>query len=494
VGGQSFKEDVRYTNPDFFKVFSFPVVYGNPQKFLTEPNSLVLTEKLARKYFGNDNPVGKTVRIENLKQDFQVSGVLKDVTASSSFSFSALLPIENYEKANPWMAHWGNFNVNTYVKLAPGAGYEQAFTKIKDYIDTKDQTQKGMYDLMLQPLGDMYLYSKFENGKPAGGRIEEVRLFAVIAVFLLLIACINFMNLATARSAKRAREVGVRKVVGATQLALKGQFLAEAMLVTLLAVVVSQVVVHLILPSYNQVTGKTMTIDYSDPVYLGSLVGIMLLTGLVAGSYPALFLSRLEPVRILKGTLKFSPESILLRKGLVVFQFVLSITLIVGTLVIYRQMEFIRTRNMGFDRDNLVYLPAEGDLWRNIDAFKTELAKSASIKSVTSGNNLPNSVQSSSGDLKFPGQRPDEMVQVAATSVSENYLATAGVKLAAGRDFEGKKDTSSYIVNETAVQLMRLKGDPVGQEIPSGTAKEGSSAWPKIFISIRYTPPLRRWC
>jgi ABC-type antimicrobial peptide transport system permease subunit len=224
-------------------------------------------------------------------------------------------------------------------------------------------------------------------------------------------------------------------------------------------------VVYLTLPLYNQITGKTMTLDYGDPVYVVSLLGIMILTGLVAGSYPALFLSRLEPVRILKGTLKFSPESILLRKGLVVFQFVLSITLIVGTLVIYRQMEFIRTRNMGFDRENLIYLPAEGDLYKNIDAFKTELAKSASIKDVSSCNHLPNAIQSSSGDLKFPGQRPDEMVQVAATSVSENYLATIGAKLAAGRDFEGKKDTSNYIVNETAVKLMRLKGDPVGQEI-----------------------------
>jgi hypothetical protein len=185
----------------------------------------------------------------------------------------------------------------------------------------------------------------------------------------------------------------------------------------------------------------------------------------VAGSYPALFLSRLQPVRILKGTLAFSAESILLRKGLVVFQFVLSIILIVGTLVIYRQMEYIRHKNLGFDRENLVYIGAEGDLNKNLDAFKQDLSRSASIREVSSGGNLPNSVGGSSGDLKFPGQRPGEMVQVAAFSISENYLATVGVTLAAGRDFEGKKDSTNYIVNETAVKLMRLKGDPIGQEI-----------------------------
>ncbi len=465
AGDKAFKEEVRYTNPDFFRVFSFPVVPGTPGTLLTQPDEIVLTEKLARKYFGDASPVGKTIRVVNLNQDFRVSGVMRDVPAASAIQFGALLPIGVFEKENPWTQKWGNFTLNTYVKLAPGASYAKAAAKLKHYIDRKDPAQKGLYDLMLQPFGDVYLYSHFENGYPAGGRIEEVRLFAVVAVFVLLIACINFMNLATARSAKRAKEVGIRKVVGATRLALKGQFMAEALLVTLLAVVVSQVVVYLVLPLYNDITGKKLLIDYRDATYLAGLAGILIVTGAVAGSYPALFLSRLQPVRILKGTLAFSTESILLRKGLVVFQFVLSITLIVGTLVIYRQMEYIRHKNLGFDRENLVYVAVEGDLGKNLDAFKQDLSRSASIKAVSAGDNLPNAVGGSSGDLQFPGQRPGEMVQVAAFSISENYLATVGVQLAAGRDFAGKKDSANYIVNETAVRLMRLKGDPIGQEI-----------------------------
>jgi len=465
VGDKTYRETIQYTNPDFFKVFSFPIIQGDPATLLTAPKTLVLTQKLARKYFGSVNPVGRTIRVVNLNEDYVVTGVMEDVPAISSIRFDALMPIDPWEKANPGTRNWGNFNVTTILKLTPQANVARFAGKIKHYIDTKDKDSKGAFDLMLQPFSDMYLYAKFENGQPTGGRIDEVRLFSIIAVFILLIACINFMNLTTARSAKRAKEVGVRKVVGATKSSLTGQFICEAILITVMAVTLAQLLVQLILPLFNGITSKQMSLDYADPSLLGGLLAITLITGFVSGSYPAFFLSKLEPVRILKGTLKFSPGSILLRKGLVVFQFALSVMLIAGTLIVYRQMQYIRHKNMGFDRDNVLYFAVDGDLSKNLDGFKNELTASSSIRDVTTSSHLPNDISSSSGDLSFPGKKTGETVQVGAFSVGTSFLHTLGIPLTGGRDFSGRNDSANYVVNELAVKAMRLKGDPIGQEI-----------------------------
>jgi ABC-type antimicrobial peptide transport system permease subunit len=362
------------------------------------------------------------------------------------------------------MKYWGNFNLMTYVALRPGASVEAVNAKIKSLL--KKHNPEGTRDeLFLHPYTRLRLHSKFTNGKPDGGRIEYVRLFSVVAIFILVIACINFMNLATARSAQRAREVGVRKVIGAAKKYLVAQFMGEAILVALLAMLLAMLLVDRLLPVFNEITGKNIAISLLDPQFLLLFLGIAFFTGMLSGSYPALFLSSLKPVSVLKGTLKFKPSAVYLRQGLVVFQFMLSIVLIIGTLIIYYQINYIKNKNLGIDRENVLMVGLNSTINKHQAAFMHDLQQVPGITAITTAEGNPLQVSGTSGDIDWPG-KPKKGAAIAPLQVGYDFIRTMNIKLTAGRDFsrEIRTDTSNYIINEAAARMMEMK-EPLHQVI-----------------------------
>ena len=463
-GEESHKEKGRYGDANLFRIFSFPFVQGGPATVLEDPSSMVISESMARKYFRDEAPIGKTFKVSN-HQDYTVQGVFQDIPHHSSLHFDYVLPIENYVKDNQWIQDWGNNNVRTYVMLHENTTEEAVEAKIKDFVNK--QFEGSVVELFLQPYEAVYLYSDFKNGKNTGGRIEYVRLFSIVAIFILLIACINFMNLATARSSKRAKEIGVRKVAGAHRQSLIAQFMSESFLMTLAALAIALIVVALFLPVFNNLTGKKMSIDFTDPLLIFTLLGVTLITGLVAGSYPALFLSSLKAVNILKGTFKLSPQATLARKGLVVFQFWLSIILIVSTLIVYEQIEYIRNKNLGYQRENILYIPIEGELSRHYEAFKSDLLNTPGVIQVTCADQEPISIgNSTSGGVDWDGKNPEESILFHTLRVDYDFIETMGIEILEGRSFSRSfgTDSANIIINETAAKAMQME-NPVGERI-----------------------------
>lgn len=461
VGEKVAKEDGFYASPDFLEMLSFPLLAGDVNKALTSPASIVISETMALKFFGTTDVVGKTIQMDK-EENLMISGVVADVPAHSTIRFNWVRPFEVFAKSNTWADTWGNFSFYTYALLRPGADLVVVQEKIRQIGNLKNHKA----EVFLQPLAESYLYSKYTNGKPDGGRIEYVRLFSAIAIFVLLLACINFMNLATARAAQRAREIGIRKVVGANRFSLMGQFMGEAILVTLLALVLAVGIAHLVLPGFNDLFNKELRIGYNDPMFWGVALLLTVLTGIMAGSYPALFLSGFRPVKVLKGDVfKLSDGTSMLRKGLVVFQFVLSIFLIIGVTIIQQQIHYIKNKNLGIDRRDMIYTMLEGELGENPEIFRQELLKSSAIQSATTTGGNPMNVQSTSGDLQWQGKDPNRSTSVSAFFVGNGFTETMGVKLKEGRTFRSfPADSVSYLVNESAVKMMGLE-NPVGEEV-----------------------------
>jgi putative ABC transport system permease protein len=462
VGEQNLKPEGLYADPEILTMFSFPVLEGNPATAMDAPDDIVLTKSLAEKLFGFENPIGQSVTM-NKEEVFTVSAVVEDVPTQSEIQFAWLAPWQTYVKDRSWVKNWGNANIRTYVQLQPGVEVAAA----NDKIAFLGKAREEKMEFFLQPFSETYLYSKWTAGVQDGGRIEYVRLFSAIAIFLLIIACINFMNLATARSSRRAREIGIRKVVGASRSSLMRQFMGEALLLAVLSLFLAVMLAQAGLTWFNELFGKEIAIDYGDPLFWGAALGLALLVGLLAGSYPAVLLSSLKPVKILKGDiLKVGDNSAWLRKGLVVFQFAISVFLIVGTLVIHRQIAFVMNKNLGYDRQDLFYTFLEGELHAKQETFRQELEASPLIQSVTFTGNNPMNLQSSSDGLKWPGMAPDEQMLVAAMAVGDGFTKTMGIELVAGRDFSGDRpaDTSNYIVNQATVEAIGLE-DPIGTEV-----------------------------
>ncbi|QIP12904.1 FtsX-like permease family protein [Spirosoma aureum] len=464
VGDKAYKEKGRYASPDLFQIFSFPFVQGNPKTAIVGPSSIVISEKVAMKLFGRTDVVGRTVRVNN-KDDHQVTGIVQDIPETSSLKFDFVLPEAPYEKENEWLTKWENNGIRTYALLHQNADVNVVNAKILNMVRKHDKNVTTITTFMF-PYEEAYLHSKFTNGKPDGGRIEYVRLFTIVAIFLLIIACINFMNLATARSAKRAKEVGIRKVVGAERSYLVGQFVGEAVLMSLLSLLIAMILVPLLLPVFNTLTEKHISIQYTNPFYWLRLLGLAVITGLVSGSYPALFLSSLQPVRVLKGTLRFNAGAVLFRQGLVVFQFSLSLLLIIGTLIAGRQVDYIRTKNLGLDRENVVYMTLEGDLSKRFDSFREELLQAPGIQSVSSSGNDPMEIGSSTIGVEWKGKPEGDKTLFTNMAVSYDFIKTMKIKLLAGRDFSKAfvTDSTNYLVNEEAARRMGMK-NPVGQDL-----------------------------
>ncbi|WP_374743036.1 ABC transporter permease [Parapedobacter sp. 2B3] len=458
-----------FVGADFLSMFSYRVLHGDKQSALTLPNSIAISQQMAENFFGTiTNVVGKTIRFEN-KKDLQVTAVFEDIPTQSSQQFDFLMGWGDFVSENAWVNNWGNTSPATFVQLRADASREQVASKIKDFVHNyRDQSESFRTELALQPYGERYLHSSFKDGHIAGGRIEYVRLFSWVAAFVLLIACINFMNLATARSAKRAKEIGLRKTIGASRLSLIRQFYMEAFLLTACAFLVGLVLAFCLLPLFNQFTGKALTLPLAELGFWGAALALFMGIGLVAGSYPALFLSSMRPIQVLKNNHSLG-GAVFLRKGLVVFQFALSVLLIVGMLVIYRQLNYIQTTHVGYDRENLVYIPIEGDLVKNYQAFKAEAENRPEILSVSKMRNSPTFIEHHVDGIAWPGKDPNLTVSFADAVVGYDFVETLRLQLKEGRDFSRAfgADSAAYLLNETAAARMGFES-AIGQTVDWG--------------------------
>ncbi len=465
----SLREEGLWADSAFFEIFSFPLVVGDPATALDQPDGIVLSERLTGVFFPDrpfEDVVGETVRVDD-RRDFQVTAIAAEVPSYSSLQFDWVLPSRDHYERNTWLDHWGNSSMLLTIRLTPGADPEAVDAKIENLIVDNFEFGEGN-TLFLQPFGDQHLYNQFEDGQQAGGRIEYVRIFGVVALFLFLIACINFTNLATARSAQRAREIGVRKTLGASRGKLVGQFLSEAVLTALGAFALAMTVVVVLLPLFSEVAGKEITLGSVGAGMWGLFLALSVGAGLLAGSYPALVLSGFDPAGVLRGG-DVPHGSALLRKGLVVFQFAASILLIVGTFVVYQQIHFIQTKNLGLDRENVVSMRLEGGAHGQYDAFRRELLAQPSILNVSVVNNTPFSIGSSTTDPEWDGKDPESKPLFHVIQTHYDFPETMRMEMAAGRAFspDFSADSANFVVNEAAARVM-------GMETPIG---EGLSMW-----------------
>lgn len=457
------KADGYHVGPDYFMIFSYPLLEGNPELVLKDKTSIVISSELATKLFGEEkNVIGKTVELQHNKS-YQVTGVFEKVRASS-YQFDFVLSFEDFKDDNDWVLEWGNNGPATFAVLREGSDAEAVSKKIKDFV--KARNDESNVSLFLQPFSNRYLHSTFENGVLTGGRIEYVKLFSIIAVFILVIACINFMNLSTARATRKAKEVGIKKSIGAQRHSLIIQYLSESIITSFLSLLLAISIVWLLLPSFNLLTDKQIVFTLIDPELLTWFIAITLFTGLLAGSYPAIFLSGFKPAAVLKGVVKGSWGELWARKGLVVFQFFLSVILIVSVLVIYKQIDFVQTKNLGYKKDHLIRMPIEGKVETTRETFLNEVKR---IPGVTNASSLSHTMigrNNNTSGLEWEGKNPEDEILFENITVNYDMIETLGVELLEGRYFstEHSTDTAKIIFNEAAIRVMNMK-DPIGKVI-----------------------------
>jgi putative ABC transport system permease protein len=453
-----FRESVALVDDSFLKMFSFPLLAGTPQAAMEDPYSIVISEEMREKYFAGEDPLGQTLRVgESL--DLNVTGVLQDIPKDSHLQFDCLVPFKLLGEFGYNMKDWGNNNYWTYIQITENASSQEVEAKISGII--QEHVPRSSSVIHLQPVTRIHLYAL-----DGGGLITYIYIFAGMAVFILLIACINYMNLSTARSANRAREVGIRKVVGANRVQLIKQFMGESIFYACIALIIGLTILYLLLPTFGQLAGRPLGMDYSLPIIL-VLIGLALFTGILAGIYPAFVLSSFQTIHALKGALKSRDGSALFRKILVVTQFSLSIFLIIGTLSVFRQIDFMMNRDLGYNKENILCVPMRGQLARNYQAFKTRLLENPSIISMTRANTTPDIKQSSIADydITWDGREEgDNFPGINVMGVDADYLKTCKMKMAEGRFFSEEfptDSTDSWVINEAAAAAMGLES-PLG--------------------------------
>ncbi len=457
-----------YASEDFLNMFDFPLASGTHENQLNDPSSIVLTESAVKALFGDDDAIGKVVRVDN-QADLTVSGVLKDPPHNSTFHFDGLIPMQVLMAFDPGVKEdLSNFDDSSWyinIELEEGTDPAELENRIRGMIT--EHSEKSDYELALFPFKDTRLYSEFRDGKSVGGAIEYVRIFSIIAFLILGLACINFMNLSTAKSESRGKEVGIRKTVGSNKKQLIFQFLIETILMTLFALIIAIGIVELLLPFYNTLVNKNLFIDYSSPLVWLTAIGFILITGLVAGSYPAFFLSSLKPIKVLKGKLSFGKQGNLPRKILVTAQFVFSIGLVISTIVIYHQLDFIKNRNIGYNKDNLLMVSATGEVRQHYELIKKDLIEKNLAESVTSSSSPLTDIHGWSKP-EWRGQTEDKKAFFAIVGVENEYAKTIDAKILQGREFEKRfNDSSSVMLNKAALDFMELE-DPIGEVIRYG--------------------------
>jgi ABC-type antimicrobial peptide transport system permease subunit len=450
------------TDPGFLNMFSFPLIKGNPATALNGTSGIVITQKTADKLFGDQDPMDKVVKLDS-NANFTVTGVLKDLPNNTQFKFNWLLPWSYLKTIGQDDTSWGNNSVQTYVLLKPNVTEAAANAKLLNV--TKSHSEIKDIEVFLHPAKKWRLYSKFEEGKNVGGLISIVSIFSIIAVFILLIACINFMNLSTARSEKRAKEVGIRKVAGAPKHLLVAQFMGESLMISLIAGVFAVIIVQLSLGGFNTLTGKQLYLPYSNIYFWLSILLFVLITGFTAGSYPAFFLSSFKPVSVLKGTFKAANTLVTPRKILVVMQFTFAIILIICTIVIRQQLKYAQERDNGYKKDNLAFTYITGDISKHYAVIKNDLLNSGAVTSVTKTSAPITQQWSDSWDFVWKGKDPNAKVDFDMYNVDEDFVKTFGIRLIAGREIDIKTyptDSTAIMLNESAVKVMGLK-NPLGE-------------------------------
>ena len=476
---QKFKEkSVFFADSNFLDVFSFPLIEGNASKALAQPDGILITESAAKKFFGTANALGKTVKVDN-NDTFTVTGILENVPTNSHLQFDIIMPMSYYAKTHSDLINkvWDSFNFYGYFHFKKNAISSQE--DLSKMIDKINQTyaSRSEFEITfdLQPLKDIHLHSNLQIDVPGHGNMQHVNIFLIVAFVILLVACINYMNLATARSERRAKEVGLRKVIGAERQQLILQFLSESLIVSFLSLIFAIGLVYLLLPLFNNLAQKELVFQMGDSLVWTALLGIAAITGLVSGSYPALFLSRFKPIRVLKGRLKLSKYNLFFRNGLVVSQFVVSVLLLIGTMVIYKQLNFIKDKNLGFDKSNLIYIPMEGEIWGKMDALRTELAQNSLTKDFSFMSDLPANLVTGDFDIHWEGKNPNEQILFPSIRADENFLDVFQMNLLSGRNFSNASfENNDYLINETAARIMGMNPENIAGQTLTFQGNKGT--------------------
>ncbi|HLT72606.1 MAG TPA: ABC transporter permease [Cyclobacteriaceae bacterium] len=457
-----------YVSEEFLEMFQFPLVAGTAEQVLDYGSNIVITESTAKALFGDEDAMNKTIRVDN-QYDLKVAGILRDVPPNSSFQFDFLLPYKHWRSVNKWVVenedNWGNYSFQVFVEINDPENEVSVENGIRNMLAEHGQDEEIKHEFFLYPLLRWRLYSHFENGVESGGMSDYVQLFSVIAVFIIVIACINFMNLATARSERRAREVGIRKSVGSRRRELVFQFIGESTLLAFISCAIAVVAAQLLLPYYNMLVDKQLYIDYTNIWFWVSALGLIVITGVIAGSYPAFYLSGFQPTKVLKGKPTIGKGASLPRKILVTLQFGFSIFLIISMLVIYKQIQIVKTRDIGYSQENLITVPLNEDYRKNLRSIKLELLSSGMVESMVRSNSAITEINSNNF-VNWPG-KPDNLQVIFTTIVTDyDWTKTMGVKMIEGRDFseDFPSDSSAIIVNKAAIDVMGLE-DPIGTEL-----------------------------
>jgi ABC-type antimicrobial peptide transport system permease subunit len=468
-----------FVDPDFLSMFSFPLLKGNVANALKEPSSIVLTEKFSKELFGVREPFGEMVSLaaEGTTTPFVVAGIMKDLPSNTDFRFDYLLPWKFLEKSYGEDTYWGNNSVMTLVKVREGANLAQLDQGIRNL--KKVHTAGETTELFLHPFTKNHLYSDFKNGVQDGGRIEVIRMLGVLGVCLVIIACINFINLSTARAQRRAKEVGIRKVTGAFKSSLVAQFICESVILAGVAGILSIGIAFLALPSFNVLIKQQLDLTGQGISFWAITLGVVTAVGILAGSYPAFYLSSLNPVKVLKGaSISFTSRSVL-RHTLVVFQFGFAVTMIFAIIVVSQQIQYTQERKSGYNKGNLIYQELTGDLIKNFPSYKRELLLAGVAKSITRTSSPITERWSDSGSMKWRGKNPDDKTTVERFYIDENIAATAGITVMEGRDLDLQQfpsDSTAVLINESALALMGFK-NPIGEVI-----EDNNIAWHVVGV------------
>lgn len=467
VGENRLLKQGYWVSEEFLEMFEFPLVSGRADQVLDDPPSIVITESTAKALFGEEDPINKVIRLDN-QYDLKVTGILKDVPGNSTFQFDFLVTWKFREQNNQWVrdntTNWGNYSFQVFAELNDPAHYADVEKSVKMMLQEHGEVDTKP-EYFLYPLLRWRLFSNFDNGVETGGMNDYVQMFTIIAVFIIIIACINFMNLATARSERRAREVGVRKSVGSRRRELILQFIGESTFIAFIAFAIAILAAQLLLPYYNNLVDKKLFIDYFSSQFWISSLGLILLVGIVSGSYPAFYLSSFHPVKVLKGKPTMGRGTSTPRKILVTLQFGFSILLIIGTIVIYQQIQLVKGRQLGYDQENLMAVNYTNEVRNNYRAIKLELLNTGVVEAVTKSNSQITDINSNNF-LGWPGKPEDLRVIFTTIATEYDYVKTMGIKLLDGRDFseDFKSDTAAILINKAALALMNLE-DPIGTEL-----------------------------
>jgi putative ABC transport system permease protein len=456
-----------YADTDFFDIFSLQFIEGSKENAFTRPDAIVLTQKTAADLFGeNVQVMNKTLRVNNT-DNYHITGVVKDLPVNVSFGFNWLAPFERYSTGVEWMQEYGSNFTDTFVELAPGADFTEVNEKVKKMLPSKTENLDTY--AFLHSIKDWHLRSHFEDGKIVGGQIFYVRMFLIIALIMLFIACINFMNLSTARSEKRAKEVGVRKVLGSNKNRLITQFMTEALLTAMLSAVISIILLLLLLPQFNIMVGKELAFRLWEPVHIGTMLGITFICGLLAGWYPAFFLSAFKPIEVINGMKSKKSGAVVLRKSLVVAQFVVSIIFIVSTIVVYQQIQHVKGRDIGYDKENLIKIPVNGDVVMNFNPIRNDMIASGLVENVALNNSNILSDGNNGSGFEWKGGTDTEDVLISFRHITPNFFETTGMQIIEGRGFgeDVARDSSNILISETFARMMGTES-PVGKIVTRG--------------------------